>query len=58
MAYELEHVRDYILVGQGGQTLNCRALTASEARDSNLELECEGRGTLYQWVLCEQSKAA
>lgn len=53
---EYEKVRDFMLVGPGGQILNCRALTASEARDSNLELECEG--TLYQWVLCEERKAA
>jgi hypothetical protein len=55
---EYETVRDYVLIGPGGQTLDCLALTASEARDSNLELECEGRGTLYQWVLCEERKAA
>lgn len=55
---EYEEVRDFMLVGPGGQILNCRALSASEVRDSNLELECEGRGTLYQWVLCEERKAA
>lgn len=55
---EYERVRDYVLVGPGGQTLTCMSLTDSEARDCNLELETEGRGVLYQWVPCKEQQAA
>lgn len=48
-----EPVKDYVLIGPSGQMMNVLALTESEARDSNLELEADG--ALIQWVPYQQA---